>query len=268
MHPDSASRVDPAVPPAFADARTNRLPVLVSVVVAAVWVVVVHAWRPPDFWPAALLRGVPAVLGVSFLVVLLLRHRNGWHRATELARVGPGLPGVPTYAPVSWFVAAEVQLLTLATVPLLELGVRADEEIPALTAPTLVLAAVGVLVLGWLVAAALTGRPRVELTPDAVHVRDLAGRLTVPWDALRAGTPVRPDGDRMVRLAVARPELVRRRGIVFGSRRRPLVLLQWLDVHPWFLADVLRWYVDHPAERASIGTAEGYARLRRGLGAP
>jgi hypothetical protein len=54
----------------------------------------------------------------------------------------------------------------------------------------------------------------------------------------------------------------------WGSRRRPAVPLG-LDVHPWFLADAIGWYVQHPQERPGIGTPEGYRRLQAALaGAP
>ncbi|RZU74691.1 hypothetical protein EV384_3167 [Micromonospora kangleipakensis] len=51
-----------------------------------------------------------------------------------------------------------------------------------------------------------------------------------------------------------------------GSTTAPRLTLTWLRVQPWFLADVLRWYVDHPAERAALGTPAGGERLRRALG--
>jgi hypothetical protein len=37
-------------------------------------------------------------------------------------------------------------------------------------------------------------------------------------------------------------------------------------VDPWFLAATIRWYADHPDERATIGTQQGYDRLLVALG--
>jgi hypothetical protein len=56
-------------------------------------------------------------------------------------------------------------------------------------------------------------------------------------------------------LAYARPELVRRRGVVPGRR------LGIDGVHAWFIADVIRHYVDHPQHRAAIGEQAEYQRL-------
>lgn len=98
----------------------------------------------------------------------------------------------------------------------------------------------------------------VQLRPEGVYQRDFAGSLTVPWEALAPGRPSRP-GVRASTLALtyARPELVRRRGIlVLGGRR-----LRIDNVHPWFIADAIRQYVDHPQHRAAIGEPAEYQRL-------
>jgi len=34
-----------------------------------------------------------------------------------------------------------------------------------------------------------------------------------------------------------------------------------LNVHPWFLADAIRWYANHPEHRAAIGTDAEHDRL-------
>jgi hypothetical protein len=41
----------------------------------------------------------------------------------------------------------------------------------------------------------------------------------------------------------------------------------YVRVHPWFLADAIRYYVAQPARRAAIGTLAEYDRLRADLGA-
>lgn len=39
-----------------------------------------------------------------------------------------------------------------------------------------------------------------------------------------------------------------------------------VDVNPWFLADAIRWYVEHPENRPAIGTQEEHTRLLAALG--
>ena len=34
-----------------------------------------------------------------------------------------------------------------------------------------------------------------------------------------------------------------------------------MNVHPWFLSDAIRWYVEHPADRSTLGTLGAQARL-------
>ncbi|MFG2059163.1 hypothetical protein ACGFI9_34615, partial [Micromonospora sp. NPDC048930] len=104
----------------------------------------------------------------------------------------------------------------------------------------------------------------VELRPDGVCQRDFAGSLMVPWEALAAGRPSRPAVNAAtLALTYARPELVRRRGILPLGRR-----LRVDNVHPWFIADTIRHYVDHPQHRAKIGEPAEYQRLWHALTSP
>jgi hypothetical protein len=64
----------------------------------------------------------------------------------------------------------------------------------------------------------------------------------VPWAALRPNHP--------------------RRGWRPGGRDTIAVG----DVHPWFLADAIRFYADNPGVRGKIGTPEGYEELQKALG--
>ena len=111
-------------------------------------------------------------------------------------------------------------------------------------------------VLGSLLVALWSGLPAVELSPTGVRAMSMFGYVAVPWDALRPGHP-RPPGlrDTTLPLAIDRSDLARRRGL-------GMILLRWLDVHPWFLADAIRYYTAHPEHRAAIGTAEEHDRLR------
>jgi hypothetical protein len=101
-----------------------------------------------------------------------------------------------------------------------------------------------------------SGRPAVELTPVGVRVLAPLGSLAVPWEGLAPGYPLQPKrrADTLT-LTVAQENLARRRGIA-------MLALGWLDIHPWFLADAIRYYVAHPEHRAAIGTAEEHDRLR------
>jgi hypothetical protein len=81
--------------------------------------------------------------------------------------------------------------------------------------------------------------------------------------ALRPGFPSRPTlRSGALALTIDQPDLVRRRSLVMISRAVPIF---WLDIHPWFLADAIRYYVAHPEHRAAIGTADEHDRLRRSL---
>jgi hypothetical protein len=103
----------------------------------------------------------------------------------------------------------------------------------------------------------------IELTPAGVWWRGGPGRRLVPWESLEQGGPPRPRTDaKRLSLAVVRPELVLQRGwtIGLGNRQAPALPLQ-VDVHPWFLADAIRWYAEHPEDRAAIGTQAEHDRL-------
>jgi hypothetical protein len=103
----------------------------------------------------------------------------------------------------------------------------------------------------------------MELTPTGVWWRGGPGRRLVPWESLAPGGPPRPRTDaKRLSLAVVRPELVLQRGwtIGLGNRQAPALPLQ-VDVHPWFLADAIRWYAEHPEDRAAIGTQAEHDRL-------
>lgn len=122
--------------------------------------------------------------------------------------------------------------------------------------PFLLLVAIGVQVAGgW-------RGVSVELRPDGVCQRDFTGSLMVPWEALAPGRPSRPAvGASTLALTYAQPDLVRRRGILPLGRRR----LRIDNVHPWFIADTVRHYVDHPQHRAAIGEPAEYQRLWHAL---
>ncbi|GIF47330.1 hypothetical protein DFJ67_6852 [Asanoa ferruginea] len=100
------------------------------------------------------------------------------------------------------------------------------------------------------------GRPAVELTRDGVRVLAQFGYRYAPWDEVQPGTPLRPvKRTDNFSLSVTGSNLARWWGIA-------IVPFLWLDIHPWFLTDAIRYYVAHPEHRAAIGTAEEHDRLR------
>ncbi|MEU8262809.1 hypothetical protein AB0C02_19545 [Micromonospora sp. NPDC048999] len=100
----------------------------------------------------------------------------------------------------------------------------------------------------------------VQLRPEGVRVREVWGTLTVPWDASPMGQAYRPaDQPRILRLACARPELVRRRGRVAKET------LPADNIDAQFLADAIRHYVLHPEHRVAIGTEAEHRRLQAAL---
>ncbi|GAA4570639.1 hypothetical protein GCM10023176_29660 [Micromonospora coerulea] len=237
----------------------DRVRVAAALVVAAAWAVAVIRGGIRGSWADGPLGTAPLTLGLSALVAMALTVGRPWRRPARLVLVRPGRLRVPAGSGFGWYVVAQVMILTGSAVP--HLDVDPLRDVPAVT-----LAALAALVIAVLVAAVFDGRPRVDLTSHGIEARDPTGRRTIPWAALAAGRPLRqPHGHKLV-LTVVHPELVEHRGLVRGSATAPLLTLTWLRVQPWFLADALRWYVDHPAERVALGTPDGDERLRRALG--
>jgi hypothetical protein len=91
--------------------------------------------------------------------------------------------------------------------------------------------------------------------------REFFSTRSFPWDALRPGR-TQPGRDELA-LAVDHEDRVTRRGLWYRGN----VLDLWqLRVHPGFLADAIRFYVDHPERRSAIGAAAEYERLLTELG--
>jgi hypothetical protein len=116
-----------------------------------------------------------------------------------------------------------------------------------------------VCVIGW-------NGPVYRLTPSGIVWRAPLARQEIPWEALAPGGPVRPQSGTWMtgrlHLATVRPDLVRQRGIRswIGNPQYPALPIQ-TRVHPWFLADAIRWYAEHPEHRAGIGTQAELDRL-------
>ncbi len=99
----------------------------------------------------------------------------------------------------------------------------------------------------------------VQLLPAGVVNRTGLGTLIVPWEALDDVYPTAP-GPRLpdwsLVLTYTRPELVRRRGIVFRRHR-----LLRSNVDPLFLASAIAYYIADPKSRSAIGTEAEYDRM-------
>ncbi|MFG2166104.1 hypothetical protein [Micromonospora chersina] len=101
----------------------------------------------------------------------------------------------------------------------------------------------------------------VQLRPHGIVQRWALGSLTVPWEAL-AAAQVPPGADRpsRLRMAFAKPPLVRRRGLPWSWNA-----LRTDSVDARFLAAAIRHYVGHPEHRAAIGGQAEYRRLLAAL---
>ena len=100
------------------------------------------------------------------------------------------------------------------------------------------------------VGAILAGRPRLELTANGVRLRGPWVRGAARWDEL---VPTHQADQDSVTLQLNRPG---------RSVKLPLLLVR---VHALFVADAIRFYVDHPERRAAIGTQAEYDHLMQAL---
>jgi hypothetical protein len=104
----------------------------------------------------------------------------------------------------------------------------------------------------------------IELRPDGLRDREWAGTLIVPWDALPVVPLPQPaDEQATLRVQYARPELVRRHGLVTSRR--------WLvtdNIDQDLAAQTIRYYTTHPEHRPAIGTQAEYDRLLSEISEP
>ncbi|GAA1414177.1 hypothetical protein ACFQZ4_36370 [Catellatospora coxensis] len=230
-------------------ARTRGL-ILLTVVLTVGWQVV--AGNVPDRpVPIGILMEL-TVFGAAMALLLLLVLRPSGERTTFEVRTGA-------------FTTSSRQWLGLHLFWIMIAGVLVGPG-PGETWAELSLFSIGVDILIALVAAggallSWCDLPRLELRPDGVRVRNLRS-VTIPWAALRRGTPLRPRrNEQNLGLPLDQPDLV---SPVFV--KNPLIPLGW-DADPWFVADTIRWYVDHPQDRPAIGTEAELVFLRARLAA-
>ena len=232
---------------------------LAATTLGVVWGAAAIAFDVPLLVVDFLLHLGPTVVGVGALVALI-----GWRPA------GPATFAVADdafYAPTNRRRTVEVAALILVSISQAALAVdrlRADGALfDAILSVLLVLLAAALLLRSLVVPTRLELRPRGLRIPGRLHTID------VPWKALRPGTPWAP------RLRTQKLELLLGRSYLVmppSERRAQLdVAIDVLDVHPWFLADTIRYYVAHPEHRESIGRPAELDRLVRRLrdgGAP
>jgi hypothetical protein len=89
----------------------------------------------------------------------------------------------------------------------------------------------------------LIQRPILYLDPQGLTIKRLWGTTRIAWDEVVPGDPAPPLKQRPRRLPV------RLRG-----RYGVEIPVGWLHIDAAFLADTIRHYVEHPQERAAIGT--------------
>ncbi|MFG1990255.1 hypothetical protein ACGFJ7_09790 [Actinoplanes sp. NPDC048988] len=190
--------------------------------------------------------------GAAVLVVLALAHRGALllGAAVVLALLAwfvaerprtPSMPGFATPRGPALILAGLAHFALIATV--LSLGLTEPDR------------------TAWVVllAATLTPLPfygyglwhgtGVTFTSSGVRADRLTGTLFHPWPAL-AETQPRNDLDGEITVALA------------GA---PEATLTFDKTSGAFVAAALRFYLAHPAERAGIGTPEGYRRLTAGI---
>jgi hypothetical protein len=230
------------------------------------------AYPLPDQWLPSLIIGLLpqalALVAVSLLSIPYLRRRSG---PAAFVTVGDSRAfRAPPAGRAVWWPAAMLVMLSANAGTYLSLtrepsGDPEPEGLLVVLDPALltVLGLAAVAATGLQLSAIWAGWPLVELTAEGIRVQAPLGYIAVPWQALRPGFPQRPSlrADTLA-LTIDQPHLIRRRGLIGTKRAVPIF---WLDIHPWFLADAIRYYVAHPEHRAAIGTATEHERLRQTL---
>jgi len=228
---------------------------------ALVWFVATHPTHD-GLWTGLVIRLLPsAVLMVAALLLLVVhvRRRPG-PVAFVLAGGGRAFRAQPAGRAVWWptlmAVALTANVAGFAVSTWEHAGELEWQQTIVEGAVVTVLGLATVALAGLSLYAVWSGWPMVELTPVGVRAFAPLGFLAVPWEALRPGYPRQPNlRAETLPLTIDRRNLARRRGLA-------IVPLSSLDIHPWFLADAIRYYVAHPEHRVAIGTAAEHDRLR------
>jgi hypothetical protein len=102
------------------------------------------------------------------------------------------------------------------------------------------------------------GRFGVRLSPEGIVGRQIPGSLFVPWEALATPCSAYAHDAHQVTLYLARPELVRRRGLRFGGP----ALLPAAGVDAELLARAIQEYSNRADTRSAIGSEPELDRLQ------
>jgi hypothetical protein len=248
--------------------RHRRAILLVGVILAAVQAALT-ALAPMSLTWLAVMALLVVLVGVA-----------GVRRTRPAAFVVRGDAAAFTAPPAAWPVLFSLCLMVFAgdRVGSVVRSVRADDWLWVEVG----IAGLQVVAVLLFVAQAWQGYD-IALRPDGLYDRRSLGTLIVPWEAIpvpRPGRrPGRPTGAVFppgafaaqdphpadvqlaeVRLGYVQPDLVRRRGLVWNTKR---IYAVHLDAR--VLAGAIGFYAQHPEHRASIGTDSGYRLLHRAL---
>jgi hypothetical protein len=250
----------------------HRRPILLGGVVVAVVETTAIALTPPsDARLAALIA--PAVL------LLLLAGASFRHARPTAFVVRPDLPAFVT--------PARAGPVYLALCFLLMAADRAGQVVASVRTDDVLSADIGLVVLQAVLVSVLYVQAwigfDISLRPDGLYDRRGVGTVFVPWEATPAAYVARqPDGTTTVvippgavpirdantssrrptevRMAYARPELVRTGGL---TRNAKSINTDHVDAS--FLAAAITFYVNHPEDRAGISTDHGHRHLQQAL---
>lgn len=248
------------LPAIFAVSVRHRRLILVTALALCATLSVLTPWDrelPGDLFARALVTFLLLPLLIIFAVLALLASRQA-RPATLL--VDSSRHAFAT--PASLVQVYLTLMLTFLSVIQIQNGVSLGTDLPGWLQTLFVLFGVLYLaVLGLHIAAAWHG-VGMQLRPEGLHYRGFAGSLTVPWEALAPGYPLRPAlTAQTLALRYVRLDLVRRRGLTLLGRRQ----LRIDTIHAWFIADAIRHYVAHAEQRSAIGTQAEYRRLLQAL---
>jgi len=218
---------------------------LAAMALGVAWGAAAVAFDVPVLALDLLLHLGPTLAGVAAFVTLI-----GWRPAGPATfTVEDDAFVAPVNARRTVEIAALILVVTSQAALAIEGGGLVDTLLPAVLA----------LVAAVPLARSLRVPGQVELRPSGLRVPGRWRAVDVPWEALRPGTPWAP------RLRTQRLDLVVATGylVLPPSERRAVlgVPIDVLDVHPWFLADAVRYYVAHPEHRAAIGRRAELERL-------